>query len=213
MNGFSKHLLELAMDRGLLSSINYGHVPVHDNPQLPTGNKGIHWETGLLLANFVEQVRPRVTVELGSFRGYSTSWLIAANEHQEKPGAVHAYDVFKEGYYCPDGKMHYQALGLPLNHFCFHYVPGGIWDYPVEVPEMIDLVFHDTQHLLNPTVREMDLLLPRMSAHGVILVDDMLHPEYRAMQEYLKGFFDEKGWDFKILPIGTGLGVAQRGNQ
>jgi len=201
------HLARMLVDRGPIAEINYGDVPVHYNPGLPHGNKGIDWETGILLCNFVEEYRPKQVVELGTFQGYSTSWLILGTL-LAGVGRVDAYEVFPEGYY---GSMWYDVYGLPKQAFRYHEIPGGIWKHPNEIPEQIDLLYHDTEHLPSPTKMELSLLVPRIPIGGVVLVDDMFHPDYAPMQAVFDDlFFPNHDWSWNVLALGHGLGVARR---
>jgi len=169
--------------------------------------KSIDFETGLLLKNFVVWKKPQVIVELGSFRGYSTAWLRLGTILNQL-GHVHAFEVFKEGHY---GPMWYDELGMPREHFTYHEIPGGIWRYPDQIPETIDLVFHDTQHLPGPTYKELTLLLPRVPVGGMVLIDDMSYRGYEPMQEVVSDFFKNRDyWDFEVLRLGHGLGIAER---
>jgi predicted O-methyltransferase YrrM len=200
----------MLMQRGPLAEINFGDAPVHYNPGEPPGNKGIDWETGILLCNFVEQYKPTQIVELGTFRGYSTSWLILGTL-LNGDGRVDAFEVFPEGSY---GTMWYETFNLPRLNFQYHEIPGGIWNFPDRIPKQIDLLFHDTQHLLGPTQKEMEILLPRIPVGGIVLIDDMLHPDYRPMQSLIFEIFDSKYdppiWTYTTLPLGHGLGIAKR---
>lgn len=196
-------------DRGGLSEINYGIVPVHDNPYPPAGNKGIHWETGLILANIVEKYKPGQIVELGTFRGYSTCWLLYGCA-LAGTGRVDAFEVFPEGYY---GPMLYDQYGFSKTNFAYHEIPNGIWNFKDQIPKTIDLFYHDTDHLAGPTIKEMELLVPRIPIGGHIVIDDVLHPNYASMQAFLKTFFlvdHREAWTYNILPIGCGLGIAER---
>lgn len=204
-------------------------VPLHHNTQGPS--KSIDFETGLMLSNLVQYRKPKTIVELGTFRGYSTAWLLLGSQlcgdNSFTIPDVHAFEVFKEGAY---GSMWYDTLEMRLDNFRYHEIPGGIWKFPDEIPETIDFLFHDTQHSLNPTMKEMEVLLPRIPVGGMIVIDDMLHPDYRPMQEYFHKLFsvplaghvirdlDEwkkycslnTGWNWTVLPIGHGLGLAER---
>jgi predicted O-methyltransferase YrrM len=196
------------LDRGTLSDVNYGIVPVHDNPCEPKGNKGIHWETGILLANLVERYRPPQIVELGTFQGYSTCWLLLGAA--PFGGRVDAFEVFPEGHY---GPMLYDSYRLRNDKFNYHHIPGGIWKYESQLPETIDFLYHDTEHLAGPTKKEMEILLPRIPVGGHIIIDDILHPFYPTMREYLHGLFKialADSWTYEILPIGCGLAIAER---
>lgn len=207
MNDFLKKML---LEREGLSLINHGIVPVHDNPGHPRGNKGIHWETGIILANFVEAKKPKQIVELGTFRGYSTCWLMAAGEEIGHTISIDSYDVYPEGYY---GEMWYDVLKFPKIGYKHHEVPGGIWKHLKQIPENIDFLYHDTAHEAGPTKREMDVLLPRIPVGGVVLIDDILHPNYMPMRYYLQGLFGthlKEFWNWSILSIGCGLGIATR---
>lgn len=208
MNVFLNKLL---LDREGLSQINHGIIPVHDNPGQPRGNKGVHWETGIILSNFVEAKKPKQIVELGTFRGYSTCWLMAGSIVDNAYGAdIQTYDVFPEGHY---GKMWYDHYEFPKNRLTFNEVPGGIWKHPKQVPAEIDLLYHDTAHEAAPTNKEMDMLLPLIPVGGTVLIDDVLHPNYLPMRLYLQSLFTvtlKDFWIWHVLPIGCGLGIAER---
>ncbi len=151
----------------------------------------------------MEWKQPKTIVELGTFRGYSTSWLILGTLLNQA-GHVHAFEVFKEGYY---GDMWYDRFGLPKKDFFYHEIPGGIWNFASEVPEKIDLIFHDTDHNAGPSEKEMALLIPRLSVGGLILIDDMLHSQYLPMQRFFHGLFGSWSldWKWSVLPVGHGL--------
>jgi predicted O-methyltransferase YrrM len=198
-------LYRMLMERGPIADINFGDVPVHYNPA--GANKSIHWETGVLLCNFLEAYRPNQVVELGTFRGYSTAWLILGTLLAGH-GRVDAFEVFPEGHY---GSMWYDEYQLPKTNFKYHEIPGGIWKYPAAIPETIDLLYHDTEHLPGPTIEEMGLLLPRIQVGGVVLIDDMLHPDYQPMQTVIRQMFiGHPDWTFNTLRLGHGLGIAKR---
>lgn len=183
----------------------YSIVPCHYNS---LGNtKSVSWETGIILKNFVEYKKPGQIVELGTFRGYSTAWLILGTILNEV-GIVYSYDIQPEGFF---GKMWYDFYDLPKSGYQFHHIPGGIWKYRDQLPNVIDLLFHDSSHELEDTKNEMDVLLPRIPAGGVVLFDDMSYPIYGPMQSYLHNLFHSMpNWKWSVLPIGTGLGIAER---
>lgn len=209
MDSLEKALSRMLLEWGPAYASPGSGVPVHTNS---AGlSKSIDWETGVLLKNFVEFYQPETIIELGTFKGYSTAWLILASLLNERnhgiQSHVHAYEVFNEGEY---GPMWYDTFELSKERFTYHAIPGGIWMHADEVPESIDLIFHDTQHLLGPTIFEMDLLLPRLSSRGLVLIDDMLHPDYPSMQAYFhKIFAKHPQWDWTVLPLGHGLGIAR----
>lgn len=202
-------LEKMLLERGPLNTFNRTKVPLHHSPNDP-GMMGIDWETGILLKNFVESRKPEQIIELGTFRGYSTSWLILGTLLNGF-GRVDAYECMKEGHY---GKMHYDRLGLPKDNFTYHQIPGGIWLHSEVLPKDIDFIYHDTSHLLDPTIKEMDVLLPRLTVGGLILFDDMDHPAFRPMQDFLNTLFvnlrehGEYTWD--VLHLGHGLGIAEK---
>lgn len=202
MNSFLEKMLTGVGD---IQQYPYSHVPCHYNS---LGNsKSITWEIGILLKNFVEWKRPNSIVEIGTFRGYSTSWLILGTLLNEM-GWVRTFDVMGEGFF---GKMWYDFYDLPKERFSFEHIPGGIWSWREKLPAKIDLLFHDSSHELEDTIREMECLLPLVTPGGIILFDDMLHPNYAPMQGYLHTLFVPLcNWKWSVIQIGTGLGVAER---
>lgn len=206
MNEFLKKLL---LDREGLSSVNHGAIPVHDNPGTPRGNKGIHWETGIIISSFVEAKKPKQIVELGTFRGYSTCWIMAGI-YPDAITKIDTYDVWPEGQY---GEMWYDRYQFPKENLTFHEVSGGIWKHLKQVPAEIDFLYHDTAHEAAPTKKEMDILLPRIPIGGMVLIDDVLHPNYLPMRYYLHNLFTvhlKDFWRWNVMQIGCGLGIAER---
>lgn len=180
-------------------------IPLHHNTSGLT--KSVDFETGLFLKNFVEFLRPQTVVELGTFRGYSTAWMMAGTL-QNDFGHVHAFEVFTEGAY---GDMWYDRLQIPKDRFTYHAIPGGIWKFEDEVPNAIDFVFHDTEHLPGPTAKELELLLPRMKLNSVIVFDDIFYPGYEPMAFVIeKSFKTLREWSYDTLKIGHGLGIARK---
>lgn len=184
----------------------YSAIPCHYNSLGQT--KSISWETGIMIKNFVEWKKPEQIVELGTFRGYSTSWLILGTLLNNS-GWVTTFDIQSEGFF---GPMWYDFYELPKGRFDFFQIPGGLWENnDLRVPRDINLLFHDSSHELEDTKKEMDMLLPRIAVRGTVLFDDMLHPLYAPMQGYLHNIFmSMPNWKWSVLPIGTGLGIAER---
>lgn len=199
----------MLLERGPLNTFNKTKVPLHHAPDDP-GMMGIDWETGILLKNFVEARKPKQIIELGTFRGYSTSWLILGTLLNGF-GRVDAYECLHEGDY---GPMHYDRLGLPKDNFKYHHIPGGIWAHSGKVPMHVDFIYHDTSHLLEPTKKEMYFLLQRLSVGGIVLFDDMDHPAFGPMQGYLNNLFNnfaqEGTYSWEVLHLGHGLGIAEK---
>lgn len=186
---------------------NVGLVPVHYNRWGP--NKSINYETGILLKNFADKLDAKVILEVGTFRGYSTCWLLISCYLRGK-GHVFTFDTVKEGGY---GEPFYDKYGFSRERLTF--VHGPVWDRDKTVfPESprIDLVFHDSSHELVVTVREVEVLAPLVRVGGIMLFDDVLLPIYQPMKEFLEIYFTErsKEWKYGVLPLGHGLGIAER---
>lgn len=200
-----RYLLAMLMGGREIHQDPYSIVPCHYNSLGLT--KSVAWEIGIMLKNFVEWKKPRQIVELGTFRGYSTAWLILGTLLNGK-GWVTTFDVKPEGFF---GSMWYDFYGLPKTRFDFYQIFGGLWENSAVIPRGIDFLFHDASHELEDTRKEMDILLPRISPGGTILFDDMLYPDYGPMQSYLHSvFLSMPNWKWSVLPIGTGLGIAER---
>jgi predicted O-methyltransferase YrrM len=190
---------------GDIQKYSYSSAPCHFNSLGLT--KSITWEVGILLKNFVEWHKPKNIVEIGTFRGYSTAWLVLGALLNEN-GYVTTFDIQAEGFF---GQMWYDYYELPKDKLFFKEIPGGVWEHDSLIPKTIDLLFHDSSHELDDTIKEMDCLLPRMAPKSVMLFDDMTHPDYAPMQGYLHSLFlSMPNWKWLILPIGTGLGIATR---
>ncbi len=119
-----------------------------------------------------------------------------------------SFDIKPEGFF---GPLWYDFYELPKARYSFHHIPGGLWTHSDPIPEIIDLLFHDSSHELDDTQKEMDILLPRIPQGGTILFDDMMVADYAPMQGYLHNLFmSMPNWKWSVLPIGMGLGIAER---
>lgn len=179
---------------------------LHFSPD-DAGKMGIHFETGLVLCSMVESRRPEYIVEVGSHRGYSTSWLILGTVLNQF-GRVDAFEVTRESSI---GPMWYDIFNLPKDRFKFHSIPLGLWDYTEELPARIDFCFHDTFHLSVPTEKELDVIVPRIPVGGIIIFDDMRQACWTEYQHVIRcrfGFSAE--WDYFRFPFGHEMAMATR---
>lgn len=201
-----KYLHKMLAGIGPVHKYDESPLPCHFNSLGLT--KSIPLECGLSLLALVRWYRPGVIVEVGTFRGYSTAWLILGTLLNQY-GDVFSYDIKPEGFF---GRLWYDHYELPQDRYKFVHSPGGIWEmYNENLPPSIDLVFHDSSHELEDTQRELDVLIPRMSAKGVMIFDDFLHPLYKGMRDVLYERFNrDASWKWTVVPVGTGWAVAER---
>lgn len=177
-------------------------IPFHFGPDGP--NKSVHLETGLFLKNLADYVQAKTIVEVGTFTGYSTAWLMLSCWMRGE-GTVTTFDIVR-----PNRSYHFSRYGIPMNFVSLQI--GTVWDAELEGVTSIDMVFYDGSHLMGDAARECDRLLPMVRPGGVVVFDDVLLPLYAPMSQYLQSlFYKERGrWSYTVVAVGRGLGVAWR---
>jgi predicted O-methyltransferase YrrM len=152
---------------------------------------------------------PAVRVlELGSRKGNSTLAFLAGAE--ESGGHVWSNDI--DDIACdPDGMGPW--AGSPL----WTFIHGDDMDPQVQarLPQQVDVLFIDTSHEYEHTVRELGVFMPRVAPGGVALFHDTrfvfadwdgsLPPVGRAVDEYCA----RTGKKWLDLPGQYGLGVLR----
>lgn len=142
-------------------------------------------DTGLLhrIVDAVEELRPRVVVELGA--GATT--LICARALQlHGGGALYTYD--QHAGFVEQTRAWIESEGLAAN---LHHAPlgpppagwPGLWYQLSDLPETIDLLVIDgPPWTLHPQVRgAAEVLFERLSPGGMVLLDDAARPGERMI--------------------------------
>lgn len=159
----------------------------------------IELEYGRKLYDMVFDLRPGVIFEIGTGFGYSTSWmLMALNEN--KRGKIYTVDhEIREPAYWKEAQIPDKRL---VRLF-------GSAEKVSQIPGKIDFVFHDSSHRIEHIVPDLELIMPRISKGGQIVVHDTNYA--RTMGDELKEFFKKKtDWSYFEMEKGCGLGIAEK---
>jgi len=185
-------LLELAQplhpDLGWSKSTKFHHA--HS-----INNASTELQTALLLFGLVIRHQPEKIVELGSHRGLSGAWMIAA---METYGGGHFI-----GYDIVDHKRMWKKVA---DKTTTEFRQSPVWDAPPAGP--IDLVFHDSDHTMESTERELSILRPLVRPGGLLIMHDTTLCDCGVVSR--KWSYTDKDWQFIDLKNARGLTIAQK---
>jgi predicted O-methyltransferase YrrM len=167
---------------------------------------------------FYEQAKNRPgcrVLELGTRLGYSTlAFLAGAAKSDGHVWSVDLDDVMKY----PEGMMSWK------NTSQWTFIRGSDLDPAVQevVPLEIDILFIDTSHEYEHTIRELELYVPRVVTGGVVFCHDthlinwpglvwseLTPPVWKALNDFCAA--TGRGW--KNLSGQYGLGIIQVGEK
>jgi predicted O-methyltransferase YrrM len=160
-------------------------------------------DTGQLLHMLARSLEAKQLVELGASYGYSTIWL--ADAARETGGKVHSFELSRKKVEFIRAKL--RSVGLE------DYVEFHVGDALKTLPELdvpLDLVLIDCWKSLY--IPAFKLIFPKLSASGVVVADNMLHPvEIRHEARKYQAFVRElPELESIALPIGSGLELTRR---
>ena len=164
------------------------------------------------VAHAATKSNPVRVIELGVRYGVSTvAWLWAL---QNGVGELWAVDGSPP---CEEPTMKVDLLNplMDLDHF--HFILG--WDTEVEVlcqlPDEVDIVFIDTNHIYEETLVELETYLPRVKNGGKIMLHDTAllstpnattpQPDY-PVRSAMREFCADRGLEYEDTPVCNGLG-------
>jgi len=168
--------------------------PRYPNPAIPPSK---YYQFFRLLA---ARIRPRYSVELGVCGGGGSLHLALGYPH----GAVLGVDLTNE---YPDNIKHIQAT---CPNFTFWQMDAAEAAIKVEANGKypIDILFIDTVHTYDATIREFNTWRPLMHRDGIVILDDLFRPGMLDAWNELQGR-DKIRLDFLHLggaPTDGGLG-------
>jgi hypothetical protein len=158
-------------------------------------------------------------VELGVFRGHTTLFMAEYLEFQTSAKQWFLYDTF-EGI--PDDQLHegwaaineavykgtysYEEVVERFEPFPnIHVIRGRVPEVLLErCPDTISFLHLDLNNV-PAEIAALDLLLERISPHGVLILDDYCWESTRPQFEAERLWFAERG--LHVLPLPTGQGV------
>ena len=110
----------------------------------------------------IRALRPDVVIELGAFRGWSTTWILRALRDNAN-GALISFDLV-------DDSLHFVPTEIASR---WKLVVGGVREHVSEMPEHIDYLFVDADHRASFARWYLAELMPRVS--GGVSVHDIFH--------------------------------------
>lgn len=111
-------------------------------------------------------------VELGTFTGWTSAHMALGLKLADKGGALTCVDINQE---CLDAaRANLTRLGLEQR---VSYVCGRSLDPEVlkAVPDQIDVIFLDTSHIYEDTVKEIETYFPRLRTAGLFVMHDSVN--------------------------------------
>lgn len=148
------------------------------------------------LYRLMKAIRPRLSVELGAYRGWSTAHMAAAYPL----GRVISVDINRKAPE-KDGPFIDDVLKKYPNIEFFEAPTESAIVLDEVAEESVDLCFIDASHESTQVERELRVWLPKMKKGGILLFDDV---------DRIRDFWDGLKLSKKLLPDchWTGFGAA-----
>lgn len=167
-------------------------------------SSSIELEMGRKLLDLIKERKPKNLTELGTNIGYSACWQLLGIGYNGF-GHLTTFDVKN---YSDETPWLWTAIeGLPTDSLTF--VNSSVWDGIDRLPKTIDWAFIDSSHDKDATEKELDVLTPRMSIGGLIVLHDIFLCGY--VNEVARAKFENpKQWEYVEIQEGRGLGIAEK---
>ena len=151
--------------------------------------------TAALICALVAAKQPEVLLETGTYLGLTTAEMIRVLP----AGAVlHTIDNFDSAGVIPDDVLNHPQVQ-------FHKADAIQWITDYDGP-FIDFAFVDDDHLAPHVDEELEILLPKMSDHGLICVHDVIgHFGLSNVVRKYHGYV----LDMPLMHLAGGLGLIQ----
>lgn len=162
-------------------------------------------EMGQKVMSLVLERKPEVLVEVGTNKGMSSTWLMLGMLRNRK-GHLTTFDI--EDVLKAHGAPYWDTFKLPKELVTYAITP--VWGNPPQLPASIDFVFHDASHDVEPTIKEIEALAPRMTKGGIIAFHDAFlcrHQGLACLEWFNNHKFD---WSYEEWQFGRGLGIARK---
>lgn len=159
-------------------------------------------EYGQMLYDMVKNRKPKIIFELGTARGYSTSWmLLALNELNQ--GHLYTADHIERK------PPYWDMAHIPTNRLTRF---KGTVDQIEKVPGLIDLAFLDSTHQFELLEPDLEKVMPRIAKNGTMVVHDTNY--YRNMGDALAKYFEGRTeWAYREIRTGCGFGIAVKNGE
>jgi len=174
-------------------------------------------EFGELIYDLIVEGKPDVIVEVGTGKGYSTSWMILALEKIRK-ARLFTIDIQR----APDLYL-WNKMNLPTGRL--EILPGKLKENLQYLPDKIGLAFLDADHQIGSVVDDVELLSSRIVPGGKLVIHDVNY--CREMGNLLRDYFgmanakglkhcgvvlpDDCDWEFyEEIARYSGLGIVTK---
>lgn len=182
---------------------------------------GVHWkllEIMNVLYAAATLIQPRRYLEIGVRRGRSMAMVLGACPEVEAVG----FDIWQENYAGMENpgpafvqdemqKISEVAKVRLIDGDSHQTIPRFLADNPELT---FDLVTVDGDHTKKGALQDLRQVLPRLSLGGVIVFDDISHPEHPYLLDTWRTASSEDGglasYEFTELGYGIAFGVRQR---
>jgi hypothetical protein len=160
-------------------------------------------------------------VECGVYRGFCSEFLIHYLSLSDTDKTLFLYDTFegippqhrggspvRPGGYREQG-LHEQVQARFAPHRCARVIKGVVPDVFAETcPERVSYL-HLDMNSASAEVGALEALFERISAGGMIVLDDYGWQWYRAQKAAEDAFFSQRGYAVLEIPTGQGLVVKR----
>lgn len=205
---------------------DYPNTPPHVLQKIkevvPTLPGWVTAERGCELADAVMETRPKLCVELGVFGGRSLFSQAVALKNLETPGMVVGVDPWRVQEALEGENQANREWWAKLDIEAIHRkAMAAIWDHGLETHAtvvrnasqhvaqifgQIDMLFIDGNHAEEPSMRDVELWVPKVRKGGYVVADDADWPSTQKAYARLRELAD-------VVKIGSEVvdGVEQHG--
>ena len=159
------------------------------------GRQEVRWIKHILNCGFEMRSIYLVDTFAGMTEPSEHDWVDSSNErrcltpeHTRKRFLSQQRDGFNEWCYCNLESVKMRLEGLGYDNSKLHYVVGDVRNmlHEADLPEQIAILRLDTD-FYDSTLVELEILFPRLSVGGVLIVDDyyLWRGQQKAVDEYL----------------------------
>lgn len=139
---------------------DYAHLVGHDNPYY------------LAFYHLAQELEPKLSVELGTYRGDASAHLAAGYPQ----GLVLTVDIHRE-----DKDAQQRAIQAASQYENLEYLNGWTWDAHIvfqissaAADTPIDLLFIDAWHDYQYAIREWEIYQPMLADEALVICDDIV---------------------------------------
>ncbi|MFE5540976.1 class I SAM-dependent methyltransferase [Streptomyces sp. NPDC056519] len=113
----------------------------------------------------LREAKPETVVEVGTFHGWSTTWILQALRDNGS-GHLHSYDIVSHVE---------RNVPKPLSEGRWTFTQGDVAENLEKIPDTADFLFIDAAHSANFARWYIQHLIPRMTPGIPVCVHDVFH--------------------------------------